>query len=506
MSGIFISYSRKDEIFARRLAASLEQMGGEVWIDVDDIHAGLKWSDAIQQGLDAADVMLVILSPDSMASNNVEDEWQYFLDHRKPVIPILLREAKIHFQLNRIQWIDFLNQPYERALIDLHEELSKKGVKVRKPADVTAVSISKQEVQNYAQAAKPVSAKSPLPLQLVMGVGIGAIAMLAVFSVFMLAQGNKNDNQTTPTVAAQVEVTENPTATDRPDNTNTPSDVPTNTDVPTQTHTPTDAPFVLTPVAHNDDWQIIERTINGVEMVLVPPGTFTLGANDEQLNTNIGICYLFFSNCDFLRDEHPTANIPINMAFWIDKTEVTNATYRGSGDTLPVVNVDWNEGAAHCATRSARLPTEVEWEYAASGVDNWNYPWGNTWDTGQNYANICDDTCTESWQETAINDGYRELAPAGQYPAGASWVGALDMVGNVWEYTSTIYAPYPYYATLENPADTSSLRTLRGGAWTWIRGEATTSARATGIAPRTGFYGFRCVRYYQDGDLTAYSE
>jgi formylglycine-generating enzyme required for sulfatase activity len=505
MSGIFISYSRKDEVFARRLAASLEQMGGEVWIDVDDIHAGLKWSDAIQEGLDAADVMLVLLSPDSMASNNVEDEWQYFLDNRKPVIPILLREAKIHFQLNRIQWVDFLHQPYERALVDLHEELSKKGVNIRKPADVTAVSISQQEVQSYSKAVKKDRAKSALPLQLVMGVGIGVLAMLALWGVLNFAGQDTTDNpatSTASTLVANVEDTKNPIATDSPQNTV----APTNTTVPTETYTPTDAPFALTPVAHNNDWQIIERTINGVKMVLVPPGTFTLGASDDQLNANIGICSLFLDNCNLMRDEQPTATVTISTAFWIDKTEVTNATFDGYGDTYPKVNVDWNQGAAHCATRGARLPTEVEWEFAASGPDNWNYPWGNTWDTGQPYTNICDSTCTENWRETAINDGYAQLAPVGEYAAGASWVGALDMVGNVWEYTSTIYAPYPYYASLENHADTTSFRTLRGSGWTWIRGETTTSARAAGVAPRTNFYGFRCVRDYQDGDLATYSE
>ncbi len=63
-----------------------------------------------------------------MASRNVEDEWQYALDQKKPVIPILLREAKVHFQLNRIQWIDFLLHPFDIALVELHEELGRNGV------------------------------------------------------------------------------------------------------------------------------------------------------------------------------------------------------------------------------------------------------------------------------------------------------------------------------------------------------------------------------------------
>src|SRR5262245_58227367 len=56
MARIFISYSRKDEAFSRRLAASLSQLGADVWIDVEDIPSGMKWSRAIQEGLDVSDV------------------------------------------------------------------------------------------------------------------------------------------------------------------------------------------------------------------------------------------------------------------------------------------------------------------------------------------------------------------------------------------------------------------------------------------------------------------
>jgi Tol biopolymer transport system component len=105
---VFISYSRKDEAFARKLAIWLNQaldMG--VWLDVDDIPVGIKWSAAIQDGLDNCEVMVVVMSPDAMKSVNVEDEWQYFLDQNKPVVPILLKSAPIPYQLRRIQYIDF---------------------------------------------------------------------------------------------------------------------------------------------------------------------------------------------------------------------------------------------------------------------------------------------------------------------------------------------------------------------------------------------------------------
>ena len=100
MTKIFISHSTKDTEFARQIAQALIEVGISVWIDVADIPAGMKWSTAIQNGLKECDAMIVILSPDSMASNNVEDEWQYYLDKGKKVFPVRWRPAEVHFQLN----------------------------------------------------------------------------------------------------------------------------------------------------------------------------------------------------------------------------------------------------------------------------------------------------------------------------------------------------------------------------------------------------------------------
>ncbi|MEP7287692.1 MAG: SUMF1/EgtB/PvdO family nonheme iron enzyme [Chloroflexota bacterium] len=131
MSKLFISYSRTDEAFVRRLAAHLDNLGVDIWLDVEDIPAGMKWSTAIQEGLRSCDLMLLILSPDSMASINVEDEWQYYLDRKKPIIPILLRPADIHFQLTRIQYIDFHKQPYDQAVEKLHKELGRHKISLQ---------------------------------------------------------------------------------------------------------------------------------------------------------------------------------------------------------------------------------------------------------------------------------------------------------------------------------------------------------------------------------------
>lgn len=127
---IFISYSRRDEYFARCLAHDVEDAGADVWIDVDDIPIGSNWSSAIQEGLRSCDVMLLIMSPSAMSSRNVEDEWQYFLDKGKPVIPLYWLETELHFQLRRLQYVDFRanHVDYDKALQNLVNTLDDIGV------------------------------------------------------------------------------------------------------------------------------------------------------------------------------------------------------------------------------------------------------------------------------------------------------------------------------------------------------------------------------------------
>ena len=130
MTQAFISYSHKDIPFAARLADALEALGVHPWIDRHGIQAGDRWSTSIQEGLDTCEVLIVILSPESMASSNVEDEWQYFIDQGKPLLPVLLRPAKIHFQLSRKQYVDFHGQAFEPALDQLVQAFLQQGLPV----------------------------------------------------------------------------------------------------------------------------------------------------------------------------------------------------------------------------------------------------------------------------------------------------------------------------------------------------------------------------------------
>lgn len=229
------------------------------------------------------------------------------------------------------------------------------------------------------------------------------------------------------------------------------------------------------PVLRNADWTPVIATFDGVEMVLVPPGCFWMGSNDGSDN------------------EQPVHGQCIHEAFWLDRTEVTNAAYGGGhpdpncadhsfAPDQPRNCVSWFDAQAHCQQRGGRLPTEVEWEYAARGPDGWAYPWGDVF-----FADHL----------VYYNNADHQTGPVGSRPGGESWVGAHDLSGNLLEWVSSRFLEYPYSDAHEDDTDTSSLRVLRGGSFStgdlFVR--ATRRGRndpATRDTLNGG--GFRCVR------------
>lgn len=112
----FISYARKDQPFVEQLARDLKRRGIDVWLDLYNIDPGLSWSRQIGRALDMCSTMILVLSPDSLESENVDDEWNYYLDNKKKIVPLLYRETQIPFRLHKIQFINFATEKYETAL------------------------------------------------------------------------------------------------------------------------------------------------------------------------------------------------------------------------------------------------------------------------------------------------------------------------------------------------------------------------------------------------------
>lgn len=109
---LFISYARKDSAYVYSLAQQLRHIGLDIWID-QDIEPSKNWDNAIEQALKDCSKMLLIVSPASMRSENVQDEWSYFLEEGKPVYSFIHQETEMSFRLRRRQYItstdDLLN-------------------------------------------------------------------------------------------------------------------------------------------------------------------------------------------------------------------------------------------------------------------------------------------------------------------------------------------------------------------------------------------------------------
>ena len=243
-------------------------------------------------------------------------------------------------------------------------------------------------------------------------------------------------------------------------------------------------------------------TIPVPEMVSVPAGPFLMGTRQEDIST---LVKKYGGEAEGYEREVPQheVNLPV---FEIGKYPVTNREYQafvrgagyrppsrwdgdeypsGQGDH-PVVSVSWRDAVAYCrwlteqTDQLYRLPTEAEWEKAARGSDGRQYPWGDGFDPAK---------CNSG---EGVPGG---TTPVGQYPEGASPYGILDMAGNVWEWCSTLYKPYPYDPGdgRENPESPAG-RVLRGGSFNDDQGSVRCACRFGGYPyPRDVGVGLRVM-------------
>ena len=116
---VFLSYARADAAFANRLANQLLNQGIDVWLDTSRIEPGRSWARQIGEALDSCQILLLVLSPASVASENVEDEWNYCLDQKKPIVSALHQPCKVPYRLSKLQHVDFHTADYDQALARL---------------------------------------------------------------------------------------------------------------------------------------------------------------------------------------------------------------------------------------------------------------------------------------------------------------------------------------------------------------------------------------------------
>ena len=116
MSDVFISYSRKDEQFVRRLHEGMIKRERDVWVDWEDIPLTADWWQEIQAGIDAADTFVFVISPDSAQSEVCFNEVAHAHNNHKRLVPVVWRELsredqlKLHPSINRHNWVFFTDE------------------------------------------------------------------------------------------------------------------------------------------------------------------------------------------------------------------------------------------------------------------------------------------------------------------------------------------------------------------------------------------------------------
>jgi formylglycine-generating enzyme required for sulfatase activity len=246
-------------------------------------------------------------------------------------------------------------------------------------------------------------------------------------------------------------------------------------------------------VLFRDDGTYVQQN-PGTDMVFVPGGQLLMGSPAGEGDD----------------DEHPQHSVSVS-GFWLDRFEVTNGDYQkcvaaqvcaaphrqdGTDATrsatrtdyfgnarfaqFPVVFVSWKDARTYCQWMGKRLSTEAEWEWAAGGLKGYRYPWGDQDPSSSlaNYGGQAGDT-----------------RKVGTYKPNA--LGLYDMAGNVWEWTSSLYLPYPYVVYDGREAEMASgKRVLRGGSWRDGPLALRTANRDAGIDPDFPLdnVGFRCAR------------
>ncbi|MEI7833530.1 MAG: SUMF1/EgtB/PvdO family nonheme iron enzyme [bacterium] len=254
------------------------------------------------------------------------------------------------------------------------------------------------------------------------------------------------------------------------------------------------------------------------EMLWVPGATFTMGTVydtwwDAPYTQRVTLSGYWIYNNDITvaqyrafctATNHKLPSFPQPM---VEYPRLFHSNYSWAGKTgwddpalqqHPIVNVTWDAAKAYADWAGVELPTEAQWEYAARGPGGNNYPWGGT---------ATKDDSENGWDKTKSANYYNSWAvgkstwPVGSFPAGASWCGAQDMAGNVWQWCGDWYGNYSLTA-VTNPTGpaTGKSRVLRGGSW-GDNGDGDYGEDGSRSANRNDtkpdycdyFIGFRCV-------------
>ena len=452
----FFSYARNDSEFVLKLAKELRAVGANLWLDQLDILGGQHWDSTVEKALESCKGMIAVLSPESVASDNVMDEVSYALNEGKLVVPVLIRPCNIPYRLQRVQYIDF-TADYDTGFSQLLRAL---GIEQPvQPLESTATQEPVVQEPSLPKQSEPTPDEQKPGLETEkagsrsrMAKVIAAICIVTLITIISIVVFLKDRQRT-----------------DQPKR--KPGNVETNS--------------------------------IGMKLVYIPAGEFMMGSSRSAAQ----LAREYETWEERFTDEFPQHQVRISEGFWMGQTEVTQGQYKSvmnaqpwSGEDSvqesannPAVHVTWDDAAAFCRKLSQqegktyRLPTEAEWEYACRAGTTTEFSFGDSDSSLGDHAWFYDNA-SKVGQKYAHSVGQKKPNPWGLY----------DMHGNVWEccsdwYDEDYYSNSPSVDPKGPPL--GAYRSLRGGSWGGDELNLRCSMRSY-LSPdyRLHFVGFRVVR------------
>lgn len=493
---IFISHAHQDAKFAQRLAADLRTNGWQTWMAPDNIRPGEKWMEAINRGLEESGAFVLILTPAAIDSRWVRQEMYAAieLEHHgnMHLFPLSVKSTVMPPLWSGYQWIGF-EADYEIGLAALLSELDPpvtppvlmKATKFMPPENIeeiessigfeNASTIQLEQPLLFEKIRKPnqlramIMQLNTLLTRVLFG---GGIILLIILVVFFW-----------------------------PDASNDPTVEPTS-------------------IFFSSQQTKFTREQDGMQQVVIPSTTFMMGARDEdelaepdersrhevtvgafaidlyEVNVAQYAAFLstlgqYVSACNGFTCL--STRFETTRSYIVDNT-VEYAPVEGFGD-YPINNVSWHGANAYCQWVGGRLPTEAEWELAATGGDGRFYPWGDALEIDE-----------EGTIPAIFAGTFDNLQPVNSLSEGTSPFGLHHTAGNVWEWVADGYDPIYYdRSPEENPTgpevSVTADRVMRGGGYDSAAVDLRTTNRASERAPEFRLIantGFRCVTLFSD--------
>ncbi len=465
MARIFVSYSRKNKEFCRQLTSELEKRELDFWVDWEGIPPTVDWMREIEKGIEEADAFLAIVSTDWIASGVCIDELNIAVKNGKRLIPVVpfdivwndvppaLAQLNFIFFTPNFDFTEQLNKLFTALETDYdwqktHRRLQVKALEWERSNFEPGFLLRGRDLDDAEKQLSINAAKNPFPTELQRS--------------YALKSRQATDRQRRITTIVQW--------------------------------------FIILILLGISGVLGIPRVLDLVaqsnargEMVLIPAGPAFYGSDDPIIVNEYGFP---------ARQEIPT--LP---AFQIAKYEVSNYQYglcvRYGSCTVPqdqaefqdpnkqnypVVNVTVYQANNYCRWLGQRLPTMFEWQRAAHGSQGTAWPWG-------------DEEPTPELVNMALEDVYEPLGlePVDSYPQGASPEGIQHLIGNAWEWTSTLatedgihYATTRFWDGQDETYSGTSIFAEQGGGWYYEAEDVGVFIPEQGVSARYDL-GIRCA-------------